>query len=89
MAWEAVSSESSEDAEEGDVKVMRGERASKEKGFLLPALTRPASDNSLLILLWLSEWCGEQWPETDDAYIPKRETESEKTYKGRQWEIER
>lgn len=55
----------------------------KENGFCFLLSPQPASDNSLLILFWLSEWFVEQWLVTDDAFMLKRETESEKMHKGR------
>lgn len=60
---------------------MREHQRKKDFCFLLSPGS--ASDNSLLILFWLSKRFAEKWLVTDDAYISKGETKSEKTYKGR------
>lgn len=68
----------------GEVKSHREVREhQRTKGFCFPLSPDLPLTAAYSFSVWLSKWFMEQRLLTDDAYVPKRDTESEKAYKGR------
>ena len=91
--WEAVSPKSSEASHPAPPPwarnrgLCRGKTATVKDGphFLLSA--RPASDGSLLILFWLSEWLFNRWRfHAREKQNRKKHTQKQEQWKREHWE---